>query len=91
MFSYQVTYRMQMGAFFAEVPEFPEASAFGPTLSDARNNLLTALRYAAQRLLRRGEPMPLPAGRPAGDAYLVERVVLLPVDGDRVEVRVAAG
>ena len=40
------------------------------------------------RKLRRGEPMPLPAPRPAGDAYLVENAMLLPLGDDRVEVRV---
>ena len=52
MFDYQVTYRMQMGAFFAEVSEFPEAAAHGATLSDARNNLIVSLGYAAHRKLR---------------------------------------
>jgi predicted RNase H-like HicB family nuclease len=88
MFGYQVTYRMQRGAFFAEVSEFPDASAFGATLSDARNNLVTALNYAAQRKLRRGEPMPLPSPHPAADAYLIESVVLVPISEERVEVRV---
>jgi predicted RNase H-like HicB family nuclease len=90
MFGYQVTYRMQMGAFFAEVSEFPEASAHGATLSDARNNLIASLGYAAHHKLRRGEPMPLPAPSPGADVYLVESVVLLPVGDDRVEVRVTA-
>ena len=89
MFDYQVTYRMQMGAFFAEVSEFPDVSAYGPTLSDARSNLIASLSYAANRKLRRGEPMPLPEPRPTADAYFVESVVLLPVGDDRVEVRVA--
>jgi hypothetical protein len=88
VFGYQVTFRMEMGAFVAETSEFPEATAFGPTLSAARDNFVAALSYAAHRRLRRGEPMPLPAPRPTGNAYLVENVTLLPLGDDRVEVRV---
>jgi predicted RNase H-like HicB family nuclease len=89
MLSYKVTYRLQMGAFVAETPDFPEASAFGASLSDARSNLVLALTSAAERKLRRGDPLPIPdPHRDHSDAYLVERVTLVPITTDRVEARV---
>jgi predicted RNase H-like HicB family nuclease len=76
MLRYRAAYRMQWGAFYAEVPDFPEASAFGPSLAEARANLQSALRYAAERRLKRGEMLPLPdPERPLADAYLVEPVL----------------
>lgn len=89
MLSYKIAYRMQMGTFSALVLDFPEASAFGATLADARNNLLFALRYAAERKLRRGELLPVPDPlRSDPDAYLVENVTVLPESEDRVQVLV---
>jgi predicted RNase H-like HicB family nuclease len=89
MLTYQVAYRMQTGAFFAEVPDFPEASALGASLSEARQNVVSSLKSAAERKLRRGEMLPIPdPHRAQPDAYLVERVLLLPLDFDRVEARV---
>ena len=88
MLNYQAAYRMQMGAFFGEVSGFGEVSAIGPTLEAARSNLLSALRYAAERALRRGEALPLPVPGPApADAYLIETLTLVPEGGDRVSVR----
>jgi predicted RNase H-like HicB family nuclease len=78
-----------MGFFFAEVLDFPDTSALGATLPDARANLLSALRYAAERRLKRGELLPIPdPGRAAGDAYLVETLTLLPRGDDTVGVEV---
>jgi predicted RNase H-like HicB family nuclease len=77
-----------MGAFFAEVLDFPEVTAFGPTLSDARANLCQALRYAAERRLRRGEVLPLPdPNAPAADAYGVEFLAVVPTGDAQVLVQ----
>jgi predicted RNase H-like HicB family nuclease len=89
MLHYKAAYRLQMGSFFAEVLDFPEASAFGATVDEARNHLLSALRYAAQRRLRHGELLPIPGpASGAADAYLVETVTLLPRGDDTVAVEV---
>lgn len=82
MIDYTVTYRLEMGAFFAQALGFPEASAFGTNLTEARQNLLSSLRHAAERRLRKGEflPPPEPAAG-TSDAYLVERVRIAP-EGD---------
>ncbi len=88
MLNYRVAYRLHLGAFFAEVLDFPEATAFGTTISDARHNLVSALRYAAEMRLRRGELLPLPDPAPtAPDAYTIEVVTLLPSDDNRVTVQ----
>jgi predicted RNase H-like HicB family nuclease len=88
VFHYKVAYRLQMGAFFAEVLDFPEVTAIGPTLADARANLCQVLRYAAQRLLRRGELLPLPnPDAQAADAYGVEFVGVMPTDDEQVWVQ----
>ncbi len=88
MFRYKVAYRLQMGAFFAEVLDFPEVTAIGPTLADARANLCEAIRYAAEGRLRRGDLLPLPdPDAPAADAYGVEFVGVVPTGDARVEVR----
>jgi predicted RNase H-like HicB family nuclease len=88
MLTYKVAYRLHMGAFFAEVLDFPEAAAFGPTLAEARSNVCATLRRAAEERLRRGELLPVPQpGRMAPDAYAVEVVTVLPYDEERVEVR----
>jgi predicted RNase H-like HicB family nuclease len=92
MISYRVAYRLDTGMFFAEVPDFPEASALGASLSDARNNVLLALTSAAERKLRRGDVLPIPdPHRGPSDAYLVESVLLVPLDEERVEARVVPG
>ena len=72
----------------AKVLDFPEAEALGATLAEARHNLLVALRYAAERRLRRGEWLPMPE-EGAGDteAYLVEAVSVWPQGGDQVQVQ----
>jgi hypothetical protein len=90
MLMYQVAYRMQLGMFFAEVFDFPEATALGPSLPAARANLFSALRYAAESRLKRGELLPTP-GPQSGDidAYLVERVVVLPGASEGVLVQSA--
>lgn len=88
MLSYQAVYRMQMGAFTACVPDFPDARALGATVADARHNLIVALRYAAERRLRHGELLPIPQtsfGDP--EAYLVETLSVWPQGGDRVLVQ----
>jgi predicted RNase H-like HicB family nuclease len=88
MLNYKVAYHLRMGAFFAEVLDFPEATAFGPTVPEVREGVLHALRYAAQRRLRRGELLPMPdASRSAPDAYLVEVVNLLPSPDEGVWVQ----
>jgi predicted RNase H-like HicB family nuclease len=88
MFHYKVAYRMQMGAFFAEVLDFPEVTAFGPTMADARANLCESMRFAAQRLLRRGEVLPLPnPDAPAADAYGVEFIGVVPTGDAQVWVQ----
>jgi predicted RNase H-like HicB family nuclease len=88
--TYRIAYRMELGSFFAEALDFPEASAFGPTVAEARGNLLSALRYAAEDRLRRGQMLPMPDPlRAAPDAYLVETVTVLPVDDRHVTVRLA--
>jgi len=87
MLTYKIAYRMQMGAFLAEVLDFPGATAFGASVADARTNLVSALRYAAESRLRRGEMLPTPdphAG--AVDAYLVEPVVVMPGAGSSVDL-----
>jgi predicted RNase H-like HicB family nuclease len=87
--NYRVAYRLQMGAFFAEVLDFPEATAIGATVTDARHNLVSALRYAAENRLRRGEFLPMPdPTRTAPDAYTLEMVTLIPSEGNRVAVQV---
>lgn len=89
MLTYRVIFRQQLGAFVVDVADFPEASSFGATLMDARNNLLNSLRFAAETRLRRGELLPIPdATRPIHDAYAVEEVILLPEGEHRVGVRV---
>jgi predicted RNase H-like HicB family nuclease len=88
MFQYKVAYRMQMGAFFAEALDFPDVTAFGPTMADARTNLCQAMRYAAEKLLRRGEVLPLPdPDAPAADAYGVEFVGVVPTGDTQVRVQ----
>ena len=88
MLNYKIAYHLRMGSFFAEVLDFPEATAFGPTLAVARDGVLCALRYAAQRRLRRGELLPVPDdSRTVADAYLVEAVSLLPGPDEGVWVR----
>jgi hypothetical protein len=88
MLNYKVAYHLRLGAFFAEVLDFPEATAFGPTVAAARDGVLCALRYAAQRRLRRGELLPVPdASRTVPDAYLVEVVSLLPSPDEGVWVQ----
>ena len=90
MLNYRVAYRMRMGAFFAEVLDFPEASAFGTTVSEARRNLASALRYAAEKRLRRGELLPLPdPSCGAADAYTLESVMVLPCEDNRITVQFA--
>ena len=90
MLTYTVAYRLEMGSFFAEVLDFPEAVAIGPTVAETRGNLLSALRYAAEGRLQKGELLPMPdPGRGAVDAYLVERVTVLPGEGQWVRVQVA--
>ena len=77
-----------MGAFFAEVLDFPEATAFGSTVTEARHNLVSALRYAAELRLRRGELLPLPdPTHSAPDAYSQEVLTLLPDDDNRVTIQ----
>ncbi|MBY0231005.1 MAG: hypothetical protein K2W96_17095, partial [Gemmataceae bacterium] len=74
MLCYTVAYRLRMGAFFAQALDFPGADAIAATVPEARAGILSVLRHAAERLLRRGEPLPVPvpdSGAP--DAYLVER------------------
>lgn len=89
MLNYRVAYRLQMGAFFAEVLDFPEASAFGTTVVEARQNLVSALRYAAENRLRRGEFLPLPdPARTAPDAYTMETAIVMPSEDNRVAVQV---
>jgi predicted RNase H-like HicB family nuclease len=79
---------MQMGTFFAETLDFPEVTALGPTMADARTNLCLALRYAAEKLLRRGDVLPLPdPDAPAPDAYGVEFVGVVPTGDAQVLVR----
>jgi predicted RNase H-like HicB family nuclease len=86
--NYQVAYRMQMGSFFAEVLGFPEVSAFGATVSEARNNLASALRYAAEKRLRSGDLLPLSDPTlTAPDAYTMEMITLVPSDNNRVAVQ----
>jgi predicted RNase H-like HicB family nuclease len=88
MLNYKVFYRMQMGSFQAEVPDFPEATAFGMTVAEARANVFSALRYAAEKRIRRGELLPMPdPARTAADAYLVETVVVLPQGAEGVSVQ----
>ena len=88
VFRYKVAFRLQMGAFFAEVLDFPEVTAIGPTLADARANVCQALRYAAERCLRRGEVLPLPnPDLSAADAYGVEFVGVLPTGETEVLVQ----
>ncbi len=88
MLNYKIAYYLRLGVFFAEVLDFPEVTAFGPTVAAARDGVLCALRYAAQRRLRRGELLPVPDdGRTAADAYLVEVVSLLPSPDEGVWVR----
>jgi predicted RNase H-like HicB family nuclease len=88
MLNYKVAYHLRLGAFFAEVLDFPEATAFGPTVAAAREGVLCALRYAAQRRLRRGELLPVPdPSRTVADAYLVEVVSLLPSPDEGVWVQ----
>jgi predicted RNase H-like HicB family nuclease len=88
VFQYKVAYRMQMGAFFAEVLDFPEVTAFGPTMAEARANLCQSIRYAAERLLRRGEVLPLPnPDAAAADAYGVEFVGVVPTGDTQVWVQ----
>jgi predicted RNase H-like HicB family nuclease len=88
MFHYKVAYRMEMGAFFAQVLDFPEVTAFGPALADARRNLCQALRYAAELRLRRGGILPVPdPDTPAPDAYCVEFVGVMPTDDTLVHVQ----
>jgi predicted RNase H-like HicB family nuclease len=88
MFAYKVAYRLRMGTFFAEVLDFPDVTAFGPSVAVARAGILSALRYNAERRLSRGEYLPLPEpGRMAPDAYAVELVTVLPYDNNRVEVQ----
>ena len=78
-----------MGSFFAEVLDFPEATAFGATVSEARHNLISTLRYAAEKRLRRGELLPLPDPTlTASDAYTLETITLLPSDDNRVAIQV---
>jgi predicted RNase H-like HicB family nuclease len=90
MLTYKVAYRLRMGAFFAEVLDFPEVTAVGPTVGEARINIKSALRQAVQRRLDQGEPMPLPQpGRLAPDAYVVEAVTVLPYADNRVAVQAA--
>ena len=55
MIDYTVTYRLELGTFFAQALGFPEASAFAGSLPEARQNLMSALRLAAEQLLRRGD------------------------------------
>lgn len=87
MLCYKASYRMQLGAFNARVLDFPDAEAFGPTLEMARDNLLQALRFAAEARLRRGDYLPLPDPTCGdADAYLLEPVSLWPTAGDRVQV-----
>jgi predicted RNase H-like HicB family nuclease len=88
MFHYKVAYRLQMGAFFAEALDFPEVTALGPTMADARANLCQALRYAAEKRLRRGDVLPLPdPDAPAPDAYGVEFVEVVPTGDTQVLVQ----
>jgi predicted RNase H-like HicB family nuclease len=88
--NYKIAYHLRMGAFFAEVLDFPEVTAFGPTVAVARDGVLSALRYAAQQRLRRGELLPVPdEGRTVADAYLMEGVTLLPSPDEGVWVRPA--
>jgi predicted RNase H-like HicB family nuclease len=88
MLTYKVAYTLRMGSFFAEVLDFPEVTAFGPTMADARASVLGALRFTAERRLRHGELLPLPqAGRMAPDAYAVETITVLPYEDNRVEVQ----
>ena len=89
MLNYKIAYHLRLGAFFAEVLDFPEVTAFGPTVAEARQGVLHALRYAAQRRLRRGELLPVPdEGRTAADAYLIEVVSLLPSPDEGVWAQV---
>jgi hypothetical protein len=82
MIDYTVAYRLEMGTFFAQALGFPEVSAIATSLSEARINLLSALRQAAERKLRRGEFLPQPEPPTGmGDAYLIERVRVAP-DGE---------
>lgn len=88
MLNYKAAYRFQQGVFFAEVLDFPEASAFGQTLGQARDNLISALKFAVERVLRRGELLPLPDPRKtSADAYLLETLTVVPDEGDRIMVR----
>jgi hypothetical protein len=90
MYTYKVVYQLRMGAIFVEVLDFPEVTAFGPNLEVARAGILGALRYNAERRLRRGEPLP-PAqlGRTAPDAYIVETVTVIPYGDNRAEVQLS--
>ena len=88
MFHYKIAYRMLMGTFFAEALDFPDVTALGPTMADARANLCLALRYAAEKLLRRGDVLPLPnPDATAADAYCVEFVGVVPTGDAQVLVR----
>jgi hypothetical protein len=90
VYTYKVAYQLRMGTIFVEVPDFPEATAFGPNLEVARAGILGALRYNAERRLRRGEPLPLgQPGRTAPDAYIVETVTLIPYGDNRVDVQLS--
>jgi predicted RNase H-like HicB family nuclease len=88
MLNYKATYRLQMGTFFGRILDFPEATAFGPSIAEVRISLVEALRFAAEKRLRRGEMLPIPSRQQGdSDAYLDEMVSVWPEGGDRVQVR----
>ena len=90
MLTYMAMYKSLDTGVHAEVLDFPDVTAFGPTMADARINILSSLRYAAERRLREGQVMPLPQpDRMAPDAYSVEVLTVLPYDDSRVEVQTA--
>jgi predicted RNase H-like HicB family nuclease len=88
MFEYKIAYWLRQGTVYAEVLEFPEATAFGATVSDARAAVIDALRCAPERRLRCSEILPSsqPGRSPAGPDF-VEAILVLPYADNRVEVQ----
>jgi predicted RNase H-like HicB family nuclease len=89
MLTYKVVYRLRDGMILVDVPGFPGVTAFGKGMHDARSNIASALKYAAELKMKRGEVLPIcETEEVIGDSYMVETASILPQGEVRAEVMV---
>jgi len=87
MLVYHAAYKHEEGVILGEFLDFPGTISCGQSLSDARENLASALHDMAETNLSRGEALPVPKGDAVDpDADLNEPIYLVLQTGYRFHV-----